>query len=70
MRLPFRGWFLLNDGEDMELHGAKPHFPVDMTPKEFVNGLDPQLDKAIEVLAKEVAEKKTTLPKPTYRSKQ
>lgn len=70
MRLPFRGWFLLNDGEDMELHGAEPHFPVDITPTEFVKDLDPQLDKAIEVLKKEVADNRKKLPKPAYRSQE
>ncbi|YCM46094.1 S41 family peptidase [Verrucomicrobiaceae bacterium 227] len=70
MRLPFRGWFLLNDGEDMELNGAVPHFIVDMAPNDIPEGRDPQLAKAIEVLQKEVAEKSKEIAKPVYRSQE
>lgn len=70
MRLPFRGWFLLDDGLDMELNGAQPHFPVDITPSELTKGLDPQLEKAIEVLRKEVADNRKKSAKPAYRSQQ
>jgi tricorn protease len=69
MRLPFRGWFLLNNGKDMELNGATPHFSIDITPNDNTNNRDPQLDKAIEVLTKEVAAQRGKLPKPIYRSK-
>ena len=47
------GWFVL-DGTDMEHHGAKPDFEVDDLPSELVQGIDSQLDKAIEVLGGEV----------------
>ncbi len=48
-----KGWFLL-DGTDMEHHGAKPDFEVDLTPADVDAGRDPQLDKAIEVLGDEI----------------
>lgn len=49
------GWFVL-DGTDMEHHGAKPDFEVDDLPGDLVKGIDAQLDKAIEVLGKEIEE--------------
>ena len=70
MRLPFRGWFLLNDGKDMELNGAVPHFIVDVAPNDLPEGRDPQLTKAIEVLKKEVAEQSKEIAKPIYRSQE
>jgi C-terminal processing protease CtpA/Prc len=69
MRLPGRGWFLPQNGEDMELYGAVPHFIVDVKPGELNSGKDPQLDKAIEVLKKEVKERSLNLAPPVYRSK-
>ena len=68
MRLPGRGWFLPHNGEDMELYGAVPHFIVDVTPGDLSSGRDPQLDKAIEVLKKEVKESSLKLAPPVYRS--
>jgi len=53
----------------MELNGATPHFSIDITPNDNTNNRDPQLDKAIEVLTKEVAAQRGKLPKPIYRSK-
>ncbi len=47
------GWFL-PDGTDMEHHGARPDFEVDDLPIDLVNGIDRQLEKAIEVLGDEV----------------
>ncbi|MDA8975259.1 S41 family peptidase [Akkermansiaceae bacterium] len=67
MRLPFRGWFLPN-GEDMEVHGAEPHFIVDLQPDDLPKGNDHQLTKAIEVLKQEVTEKGRALAKPIYRT--
>lgn len=68
MRLPGRGWFLPHDGEDMELYGAVPHFIVDVKPGDLSSGKDPQLEKAIEVLKKEVQERSLELAPPVYRS--
>lgn len=56
IRMPFRGWYLAGSGEDMELHGAVPHFILWPKPGEIPSGIDIQLNKAIEVLQKEVNE--------------
>ena len=55
LRMPTRGWFTLNDGEDMELHGAMPHHVVWPIPGQMPQGKDAQLAKAIEVLQADVA---------------
>ncbi|HEX3151633.1 MAG TPA: S41 family peptidase [Gemmataceae bacterium] len=51
LRLPFRGWYTIGDGEDMERHGAVPDFIVWPTPGE---GKDVQIEKAVEVLTADV----------------
>ncbi len=55
LRMPFRGWFLLKDGQDMELNGAVPHHVLWPRPGELPSGKDRQLNKAVDVLSKEVA---------------
>ena len=54
LRLPTRGWFLPDTGEDMELNGAVPDLVVWPDPAEFAKGTDSQIAKAVEVLAKDV----------------
>ena len=54
LRMPFRGWYTINDGEDMELHGATPDHVVWPEPGEVAQGKDAQLNKAVEVLTKDV----------------
>jgi tricorn protease len=66
IRLPFRGWFLLNDGEDMELNGAVPHHLLWPEPGELPAGRDRQLDKAVEVLLQDVKAQQE-LPTPKFR---
>ena len=66
LRVPYRGWFLLGDGEDMELNGAVPDYVVWPRPGEMAQGKDAQLAKAIEVLQGEV-EKWSHRPRPTLR---
>jgi tricorn protease len=56
LRRPFRGWFVLGTGEDMELNGAVPDVIVWPHPGEMPSGKDVQLDKAIELLAEDVEE--------------
>lgn len=68
MRLPGRGWFLPHNGEDMELYGAVPHVIVDVAPDDLPTGKDPQLEKAIEVLKKEVKERTQKPAPPIYSS--
>ena len=56
LRLPTRGWFMLDNGEDMELNGAVPDHIVWPDPADFARGFDAQLAKAVEVLAADVKE--------------
>jgi len=44
LRMPFRGWFTVNDGEDMELHGAVPDHIVWPEPGDAE---DKQLSKSV-----------------------
>ena len=66
LRTPFRGWFLLDDGEDMELNGAVPDYIIWPEPGELPAGIDRQLEKAVEVLGEEVEEYLAT-PRPKLR---
>ncbi|QDT09648.1 S41 family peptidase [Planctomycetes bacterium K23_9] len=56
IRVPFRGWFLLGDGEDMERNGCLPHEVIWPKPAEIPQGIDRQLDRAIESLRDEIGE--------------
>lgn len=63
LRVPFRGWYGINSGIDMELNGAQPDFIIWPLPGDHAKGIDAQLNKAIEVLGREVSEWKAR-PKP------
>ena len=65
LRAPFRGWFSIRDGKDMELNGAEPDFIVWPAPGELPSGIDKQLEKGVEVLLDEV-KNVPALPKPKY----
>ncbi|MHC4597893.1 MAG: S41 family peptidase, partial [Planctomycetota bacterium] len=54
IRMPTRGWWVYPDGPDMELNGAVPDHNVVVTPDDEEAGRDPQLDKAVEVLLREL----------------
>ena len=54
IRTPFRGWYLMGTGQDMELNGAIPDVVIWPSPGELPAGKDKQLDKAISILAREV----------------
>lgn len=56
IRLPTRGWFTLNDGQDMEKNGAMPHHVVWPEPNNLAQGRDAQMTKALEVLRADVEE--------------
>jgi len=49
MRMPMSGWFRMNM-ENMELVATTPTIQVPMLPSDIVNGNDPQILRAIEVL--------------------
>lgn len=64
MRMPFRGWFVIGTGDDMELNGAIPDLVVWPEPGEIPGGIDRQLESAIRLLSEEVA---TQPNRPTIR---
>ncbi|MGB0992728.1 MAG: S41 family peptidase, partial [Akkermansiaceae bacterium] len=68
LRLPFRGWFNSETGEDMELDGAKPHITIWNQPGELSRGKDVQLEKAVKLLIADTTRAKQA-PKPKYQSK-
>ena len=49
MRMPRSTWHRLN-GINMEPYGAKPDIEIPRLPHHIINRLDPQLDKAIQIL--------------------
>ena len=55
LRVPERGWFVGDTGEDMELNGCVPDHVVEVQPGDIPAGRDAQLEKAIEVLLADVA---------------
>ncbi len=54
LRTPGRGWYGIESGEDMELHGAVPDVILWPEPGQMPRGEDIQLRKAIEVLKADV----------------
>ena len=68
LRIPFRGWFSPDTGADMEMNGAVPDHVVWPEPGQLVSGEDPQLQKAVEVLIKDVDAAEKDDFKPHYRS--
>lgn len=54
VQVPFRGWFLAETGLNLDLNGAQPDHQVHVSPDDESSGRDPQLDKAIEVLSKQL----------------
>jgi tricorn protease len=65
LRAPFRGWFSIVDGRDMELNGAMPDVTIWPIPGEMPSGVDKQLEKAVEMLKEEIKQTPKT-PKPRY----
>jgi tricorn protease len=55
LRMPTRGWFTIDDGEDMEKHGAVPHHVLWPELVQMPQGRDAQLAKALQVLQADVA---------------
>ncbi len=66
LRLPTRGWFLIDSGEDMELRGAVPDFTVWPEPGELPKGKDTQLAKGVDVLLADVETWKKQ-PRPSLK---
>jgi tricorn protease len=66
LRLPFRGWYLRDTGEDLELNGAVPDVILWPAPGDMPTGKDDQLSKAVELLKADVEAEKAK-PKPNLR---
>lgn len=66
IRLPGRGWYLIDSGEDMELNGAVPDVVVWPEPGQVPKGEDVQLAKGVEVLLADVKAWKER-PQPKLR---
>lgn len=58
VRMPFRGWYTLPDGVDMENHGAVPDVEVPLGPADEQQGLRPQLDAAIKATLEQIEDEK------------
>ena len=54
IRLPFRAWYVLATGKSMENIPAVPDILIDNAPDSKANGVDEQLQKAVEVLSGEI----------------
>jgi tricorn protease len=59
-------WFK-DVGWDVENYGTDPDIEVDITPQDYVNGVDPQLDRAIAEALRMIEEVPTLEPKPGER---
>jgi len=56
VRMPFRAWYVKATDKNMENGPAFPDVTVDNAPDSKINGEDPQLKKAVEVLLKQIEE--------------
>ncbi len=54
IRLPFRAWYVKATEENMELGPAVPDVLIDNPPAYKALGVDPQLEKSVEVLLEEI----------------
>jgi tricorn protease len=52
--MPYRGWYTLPDGVDMENNGAVPDIEIEETPADEEAGRRPQLDAAIEATLRQL----------------
>lgn len=66
LRLPFRGWFRVTDGEDMELAGAVPDVIIWPAPGDWPAGVDEQLSTSVTLLLEDVEAWKAQ-PRPELR---
>jgi len=59
---PEFGLFDVNGNWDVENYGVDPTVPVDNLPHEEINGRDPQLEKAVEVLLQQIKDEPVEVP--------
>ena len=53
-RIPFRGWYVVGSGVNMELNGCVPDYIIWDQPGDVAKSIDRQLDKAVEVILSEL----------------
>ena len=69
LRQPFRGWFTIADGQDMELNGAVPHVEIWPEPGEMPRGDDRVIRRAVKMLRRDVEKyRQAPLPEPVKAS--
>ena len=56
VRMPFRGWYTLPAGADMESNGAEPTVRTALTPADEQAGRRPQLDAAIQATLQQISD--------------
>jgi tricorn protease len=68
IQIPSRGAYNPNTGAwEIENYGITPDIEVDILPKDWLAGRDPQLEKAVEVAIKEMARTKPAVKvQPKY----
>jgi tricorn protease len=54
LRIPYRGWYRLSDGADLESNGAKPDVMIWAHPDDTVQNVDRQIDAAVKALLEDV----------------
>jgi tricorn protease len=59
LRLPSTGWESL-DHQNLENYGVPPDIEVDMTPADWVEGKDPQIEAAVEYLLSQLRDRTST----------
>ncbi len=62
LRIPFRGWFSIGNGKDMELRGAMPDIVLWPHPTDLPRGIDPQLEVAVKELLIDISKVKPRPP--------
>jgi Tol biopolymer transport system component/C-terminal processing protease CtpA/Prc len=56
LQVPYRGWFNANTGDDLDLHGVIPEHMVALEPAAEAAGLDPQFQRALDVIRNTLAD--------------
>jgi tricorn protease len=57
----FSFWFV-DAGFGVENHGTDPDYEVDIAPHEYIKGLDPQMEKALNLVRQQLKDKPVSLP--------
>jgi len=57
IRIPIRAAYNPSGSWEIENHGVTPHFEVDFLPKDWIEGRDPQLEKAVEIALRALEKK-------------